>query len=368
MVLTATDMTTAGRKISSASGNTVQVKIFAQNARSISSTGITYPWDSFIAPPKKTAVDWLPMSSSQMPLPLPVKAGRGVTISSFNVLSASIGRPSWANRVSKVVGQINGTGSSIVATQENSNVRTGVPGGVSQFNNLASRLRSSGWALSDNRDWDRAIGKSRSNSTQAVRIYYKTNTWKQVSRGALMTRVGFAGQTSGVNVDRWVSWTKLQSKASSRTKVCVLDAHLITNRRTVDRAAGAHRNAEIAQILSEIKSSRSRVHRVGTRVGAACAGTPMVFAGDLNAAQEHAPYGNMPQATMLGSGFVDTKNARHRFNTRLSGVGPVGAGTLAMAARSTTCSPGAWVAREASSSTPSRPVPPAPTTTPSPRS
>ena len=72
-----------------------------------------------------------------------------------------------------------------------------------------------------------------------------------------LARVGFAGQTSGVNVDRWVSWTKLQSKASARTKVCVLSAHLLTNHGNYDRASANHRNAEMAQIMSELNSSRS---------------------------------------------------------------------------------------------------------------
>jgi len=49
----------------------------------------------------------------------------------------------------------------------------------------------------------------------------------------------------------------------------------------------------------------------------------MVMAGDFNSAQEHAPYGNQPQATMLGAGFVDTKNAGSRHNTRISGPGTV---------------------------------------------
>jgi endonuclease/exonuclease/phosphatase family metal-dependent hydrolase len=324
MVLSAPDMSTSGRTISSASGNTVQVKIFSQNSSGSSATGITYPWDSFIAPKKNTAVDWLPMSSSQMPLPLPAKAGRAVAITSFNVLAANAGGPSWARRGAKVANQIKATGASIAATQENSNVGTGVPGGVSQFMDLAARLRPSGWAIADARDWDRMIGKSHSDSTQAVRIYFKTSKWKMLSRGALMTRVGFAGQTRGVNVDRWVTWTKLQSTASSRTKVCVLSAHLLTNHGGYDRASAVHRNAEVAQIMSELHSSGSKVRRVGTRVGSACAGTPTVFAGDLNAAQEQGAYGNAPQAAALARGFVDTKNAAHRYNTRLSGPGPIG--------------------------------------------
>ncbi len=325
MVLTAADMSTPGRKISSSSGNTVQLKIFSQNATGWNSTGITYPYDSWVSPAADTSTDWLPMMSAQMPAPLPAKSGRELTITSFNLMAASAGGPSWSSRAPKVVNQINSTGSSIVATQENSNVTTGVSGGASQYNDLAAKLRPSGWALSDDRNWDYELGAQHSYSTQGVRIYYKTSQWRQVNRGAILTHAGFSGQTSGVNVDRWVAWTKLQSTADANTQVCVLSAHLLTNHGDYDKASADHRNAEMSQIMSELNSSSSQVKRVGTRVGAACAGTPMVFGGDMNAAQEHAPYGNMPQSTMLGSGFVDTKNAGHRYSTRLSGPGPINA-------------------------------------------
>jgi endonuclease/exonuclease/phosphatase family metal-dependent hydrolase len=323
-VLTKADMSTPGRVISSASGNTLQVKIFSQNAYGSNHTGITYPYDSFVGPKKDASVDWLPMTSSQIPAPLAPRGGRDVTISSFNVMAANASGPSWSSRVYKVVNQINATQSSIVATQENSNVNNGVSGGAAQYNDLAAKLRPSGWAMADGRDWDKTIGKAHSDSTQAVRIYYKTNAWKQITNGALMTRVGFAGQTSGVNVDRWVSWTKLQSTSDAGNKVCVLSAHLLTNHGNYDKASADHRNAEMSQIMSELDNPNSSVTRVGTRVGAACAGTPTVFAGDMNSAQEQGPYGNMPQATMVGSGFVDTKNAIHRYSTRLSGPGPIG--------------------------------------------
>jgi endonuclease/exonuclease/phosphatase family metal-dependent hydrolase len=300
----------------------VQLKIFSQNRRKMNWTGVTYPWDAFIAPASNAAVDWLPMSSSQMPLPLPPRAGRAVAVTSFNVMAAGAAGPAWSSRVAKVAKQINSTRSTIVATQENSNASTGVSGGAAQYNDLAAKLRPSGWAIADARNWDRTSGLSRSWSTQAVRIYYKTGAWRQLSNGALMTRAGFAGQTSGVNVDRWVSWTKLQSKAGSRTKVCVVSAHLLSNHHGYDRASAVHRNAEMAQILSELNNPGSRVRRVGKRLGAACAGTPVVLAGDLNAAQEH-PYANGGQYAALGAGFVDTKNAGHRYNTRLSGPGSI---------------------------------------------
>ena len=112
--------------------------------------------------------------------------------------------------------------------------------------------------------------------------------------------------------------------ANAGTKVCVLSAHLLTNHGNYDKASADHRNAEMSQIMSELNDPNSGVRRVGSRVGSACAGTPTVFASDMNSAQEQGPYGNMPQATMLGSGFVDTKNAIHRYSTRLSGPGPIG--------------------------------------------
>ncbi len=104
----------------------------------------------------------------------------------------------------------------------------------------------------------------------------------------------------------------------------MLNAHLITNLGNYDRASADHRNREIAQILSELNNPNSTVRRVGTRVGSACSGTPTVLAGDFNSAQEHAPYGNQPQAAMLGAGFVDTKNAGSRRYTRFSGTGRMG--------------------------------------------
>jgi endonuclease/exonuclease/phosphatase family metal-dependent hydrolase len=324
MVLNRTDLTTYGRRISSGSGNSAYLKVFARNTAGLSWTGVTYPYDAWISPSRTTNTNWVPSMAAQMPLPLPPAAGDTHTITSFNILSANASGPSWPSRAPKVVTEINQTGSSIVATQENSNTSAGVGNGKSQFQDLADRLAPSGWALADDRNWDYALGATHSASTQATRTYYKTSVWNQVARGALMTHVPINGQSSGTNVDRWVSWVKLQSKADSGTQVCVLNAHLLTNLGNYDRASADHRNREIAQILSELNNANSTVRRVGTRVGAACAGTPTVFAGDLNSAQEHAPYGNQPQATMLGNGFVDTKNAGVRRNTRYSGCGKFG--------------------------------------------
>ncbi|MCW2847277.1 MAG: hypothetical protein JWR90_1251 [Marmoricola sp.] len=323
MTLRTADLSTYGRLVNSASGNAVHFKVFSRHGSTLNWTGVTYPWDSWIAPSPTTTTDWVPSMSSQMPAPLPPAAGTPVGLTSFNVLAASTG--GWASRGPKVAAQINGTGATIVATQENSNAGTGVPGGVAQYNDLASRLRPSGWALADNRNWDYTLGATRSASTQAARIYYKTAVWSQMSNGALMTHANINGQTTGVNVDRWVSWSKLSLKSNPSTQICVLDAHLLTNLGNYDKASADHRNAEVAQIMSELNNSNSTVRRVGTRVGAACAGVPTVIGGDFNSAEEHAPYGNMPQGTFVGNGFVDTKNAGRRYNTRLSGPGTVGA-------------------------------------------
>ncbi|MBV9830225.1 MAG: endonuclease/exonuclease/phosphatase family protein, partial [Marmoricola sp.] len=180
-----------------------------------------------------------------------------------------------------------------------------------------------GWALADNRNWDYTLGATRSASSQATRIYYKTGAWTQVDRGALLTHASINGQTTGVNVDRWVSWSKLRGTANAGTKVCVIDVHLLTNLGYYDRASANHRNIEVAQILSQLNNPNSTIKHVGTRVGAACAGTPTVIAGDFNSAQAHAPYGDMPQSTLLANKFVDTKNAAVRYNTRWDGPGTV---------------------------------------------
>lgn len=324
MVLSAADLSTFGRTISSASGNSTHLKVFAHRGSALRWTGVTYPHDAWISPSRTAAVDWTPTMSSQMPLPHPPAAGDTVAVSSFNVLSASAsGVPSWSSRAPKIVSQMNDTGASIVATQENSNSNQGVGNSKAQYVDLADRLRPHGWTLADDRNWDTQLGMSRSWSTQATRTYYKSSIWTQTARGALLTHTPIGGQTTGINVDRWVSWTKLRSNADPLTQICVLNAHLISNQGTYDRASADHRNSEIAQIRSELENPNSTVRRVGTRVGEACAGTPMVLAGDFNSAQEHAPYGNQPQATMLQAGFVDTKNAASRHNTRVSGPGTV---------------------------------------------
>jgi len=326
MVLTGADLTTFGRRVSSASGNSTYFKVFSRNGSALNWTGVTYPYDAWISPPRTATVNWVPSMAAQMPLPLPPAAGASHAITSFNVLSTNTaGVPSWPSRAPKVVSQFNATGASIVAAQEASNVKTGVGSGKSQYVDLANRLRPSGWALADDRNWDYTLGMRSSASTQATRTYYKSYVWSQVSRGALMTHVPIGGRTKGTNVDRWVSWTKLRSKANASTQVCVLNAHLITNLGTYDRASADHRDREVAQILSELNNPNSTVRRVGSRVGAVCDGTPTVLAGDFNSAQEHAPRGNQPQATMLGAGFVDTKNAGTRINTRMSGIGKMGA-------------------------------------------
>ncbi len=323
--LSSAALTTYGRRVSSASGNSVYLKVFAHNGTALTWTGLTYPYDAWISPARDTTVDWLPALSAQMPLPYAPAAGTDVAVTSFNLLSASsTGVPSWSIRAPRIVSQINGTGASIVATQENSNSNNGVGNSNSQYQDLANRLAPSGWSLADGRDWDAALGSSRSWSTQAVRTYYKSSVWSQVSNGALLTHTPLGSQTSGINVDRWVSWTKLRAQADSNTQVCVVNAHLLSNQGNYDWASADHRNREIAQILSELNDPVSNVRRVGTRLGQACAGTPIVFAGDLNSAQEHR-YANQPQATMLGAGFVDTKNAGRRYNTRWSGPGSVGA-------------------------------------------
>jgi len=322
MKLSSGDLSTSGRRVSSASGNTVRFKVFSYNGR-LNWTGTTYPYDSWIGPARTATTNWLPVANAQMPLPLPPSAGRTAAISSFNILAASSRSLSWRTRAPRLVAQFNRTGSSIVATQEASNSATGVGGSTNQFTDLASRLRPSGWALADGRNWDYTMGLRRSHSTQAVRTYYKTSQWRQVSNGALMTHVPVSGQTSGINVDRWVSWTKLASTADSSTKVCVLNAHLMTNIGGYNRTSANHRAHEVAQILSELNNPNSSVRRVGTRVGSACSGTPTVVAGDFNAAQDHPPYGNAQQGTFLSQGFVDTKNAATRTYTKYSGTGPI---------------------------------------------
>jgi endonuclease/exonuclease/phosphatase family metal-dependent hydrolase len=230
-------------------------------------------------------------------------------------------RSDWLSRAAKVVGQINSTGSSIVATQENTN--SPMNGSTSQYVDLANRLAPSGWALADERNWDYAAGGRGSTSTQATRIYYKSAQWTRVDRGALMTHTPIGSTTSGVNVDRWMSWVKLASTSDPNLQLCVVDAHLLSNLTTNYTPWAVHRNSEIAQLVSELQNPSSTVRRVGTRVGAACAGTPTVVAGDFNAAMSHAPWGNMPVGTLLGSGFVDTKNAAVRYNTRWTGPGTV---------------------------------------------
>ena len=322
VTLSAAQLTTAGRRVSSASGDSTHFKVFSHNGAALNWTGVTYPYDSWISPAKTAAVDWVPSMSAQMPLPYAPAAGRDVAVTSFNVLAASGGGPSWTSRAPHIVSQINNTGASIVATQENSNSNSGVGSSNNQYTDLANRLRPSGWALADSRNWDTARGMSRSWSTQGTRTYYKTSVWNQTANGALLTHVPISGQTTGVNVDRWVSWTKLRADADASTQLCVIDAHLLTNLGGNVTAAADHRRREVAQILSELNDPNSTVARVGTRVGQACAGVPTVFAGDLNSFQEQA-YGNEPQYLMLGSGFLDTKNATHRYNTRMSGPGTV---------------------------------------------
>jgi endonuclease/exonuclease/phosphatase family metal-dependent hydrolase len=325
MALSSADMSTWGRRVSSASGNPVRLKVFAQRASAVRASGITYPYDHWVAPASTTDLDWLPSSNAQLPAPIAVAVGRSISVSSFNVLSASVkSAPSWSTRAPRVVRQMNNLGSSIVATQEASNSATGVASGRSQYADLASRLAPSGWKLADDRNFDRSLGLSRWRSTQATRIFYKAAVWTQTDRGALRTHVPIQGATEGTNVDRWVSWTRLRATADPETEVCVLDAHLLANLGTYDRPSADHRNAEIAQIVSELNSSDSTVRRVGTRVGQACAGVPTVLAGDLNAAYGHTPYGNQPQQSLIDAGFVDTKNALHRYNTRWTGPGTVG--------------------------------------------
>jgi endonuclease/exonuclease/phosphatase family metal-dependent hydrolase len=325
MVLDSADLSTPGRRVSSASGNPIRLKVFAQSGSTVKASGITYPYDSWVGPSSTTDTDWLPSINAQMPAPLPVPAGRAVSISSFNVLSASSkSGPSWSTRAPRVVRQINNLGSSIVTTQELSNSSTGVASGKSQFADLASRLAPNGWKLADDRNFDRTLGLSRWRATQAARIFFKDSVWTQTDRGALRTHVPIQGATEGTNVDRWVSWTRLRANADPNTQVCVLDAHLLTNLGSYDQASADHRNAEVSQIVSELNSSDSRLSRVGTRVGQACSGVPTILGGDLNAAYGHAPYGNAPQESLIDAGFVDTKNAQHRYNTRWSGPGTVG--------------------------------------------
>lgn len=321
MTLSAADMSTPGRRVSSASGNVVRLKVYAHNSAYTRPS----PYGAFTGSTSTAAIDWLPTANAQLPAPMPAAAGRSVAVSSFNVLSAtSTSAPAWATRAPQVVAQINALGSSIVATQEASNSASKVASGKSQFADLAARLAPSGWRLADDRNWDKALGLSRYRSTQANRIFYKASAWEQVDRGALRTHVPIAGATEGTNVDRWVSWTRLRATADRRTQVCVLDAHLITNLGSYDKASADHRNEEVRQILSELRSSSSTVRRVGTRVGQACAGVPTVLAGDLNAAAGHAPYGNMPQESFIDAGFVDTKNAQRRVGTHWTGTGRVG--------------------------------------------
>ncbi|MBV9831105.1 MAG: hypothetical protein JOZ82_05875, partial [Marmoricola sp.] len=152
MRLLSSQLSTYGRRVSSVSGNTVRFRIFSHNGRALNWTGTTYPWDSWIAPSQGATTNWLPVMNSQMPLPYPPAAGRSVGITSFNVLSASAGGWSW--RAPRVAKQIMGTGATIVATQENSDSNRGVPGGIAQYQDLANRLKGSGWALADNRNWD----------------------------------------------------------------------------------------------------------------------------------------------------------------------------------------------------------------------
>lgn len=321
MTLSSADMSTPGRLVSSASGNPVRLKVYAHN----SGYTRTSPYSSFSGSTSTSTVDWLPTANAQLPAPLPAPAGRSVAVSSFNVLSATAtSAPAWSVRAPRVVQQINALGSSIVATQEASNSASKVDSGKSQFADLAARLAPSGWRLADDRNWDKALGLRQYRSTQANRIFFKSSVWEQVDRGALRTHVPIAGRTDGTNVDRWVSWTRLRATADRRTQVCVLDAHLLTNLGSYDRASADHRNEEVRQILSELTSSTSTVRRVGTRVGQACAGVPTVLAGDLNAAVGHAPYGNMPQETLVKAGFVDTKNAQRRVDTHWTGPGRVG--------------------------------------------
>ena len=255
MVLTAADLTSFGRRVSSASGNSIYFKVFSRNGPALNWTGVTYPYDAWISPARTATVNWVPSMAAQMPLPLSPAAGASHAITSFNVLSSNTsGVPSWSSRAPKVVSQFKATGASIVAAQEASNVKVG--NGKSQYRDLADRLRRSGWALADDRNWDYALRARSSASTQATRTYYKPSVWSQVSRGALMTHVPIAGRTKGTNVNRWVSWTKLRSKANASTQVCVLNAHLITNLGNYDRASANHRDREVAQILSELKESQ----------------------------------------------------------------------------------------------------------------
>ena len=325
MVLTSADLSTRGRTISSASGNTVRFKLFAHNGTLLNWTGLTYPFDAWVAPAATATTDWLPAINAQLPLPLPPATGRDVAITSFNLLSASAtGVPTWTTRAPLIAQQINATGSSIVATQEDSNSSVGVNDGTkSQFQSLADRLAPSGWALADSRNWDYTLGATRSASSQATRIFYRTADWSQAENGAFLTHADVDGQTSGVNVDRWVSWSRFQSTADPATQLCVLSVHLLTNLGSYDVASADHRNAEVAQIVSELDNPSSTVTRVGTRVGEACAGVPTVVAGDFNAAEGHAPYGNQPQASLISAGFVDTTNAATRVNTRWTGPGTV---------------------------------------------
>ncbi|KQT93603.1 hypothetical protein ASG49_00945 [Marmoricola sp. Leaf446] len=320
--LSAADLTSFGRRVSSASGNTVRLKVFSHNGRALSSSGLA----SWVAPSATTSVDWLPSRNAQLPLPLPPAAGRPVALTSFNVLSANTpGQLPWQTRGPRVSAQIDATGSSIVATQEASNSPTGVGSGSSQYADLAARLQPRGWALADDRNWDRASDprQASSASSQATRTYYRDDVWRRVDRGAMLTHTPIAGQTGGVNVDRWVSWVRLAQLADPATQVCVVNVHLLTNLGTYDRASADHRDREVAQVLGELRDPGSDLRRVGTRVGAACDGVPTVVAGDLNAAQGHAPYGNQPQATLTGAGFADTANAGRRHNTRWSGPGTV---------------------------------------------
>ena len=321
VTLTAQQLSTYGRTVSSRSGNTVRFKVFARNGNALRWTGTTYPYDAWVGPSRTADTNWLPTSNSQMAAPLAPTPGRTAAVASFNVLAANSSGPAWSSRAGKIVSQINNTGASVVATQENSNVSVG---NTPQYQDLAHRLAPSGWALADDRNWDTTSGLKRSYSTQATRIYYRTAEWSRLDRGALMTHVPYGSATSGVTVDRWVSWVKLRSKADSATKMCVLDLHLLSNLSSNYTPWSQHRDAEIAQVLSELRSPTSNVRRVGTRVGAACDGVPTVIAGDFNAAQTHAPWGNKQQATLLSAGFVDTKNAPVQVYTRFSGPGPIG--------------------------------------------
>lgn len=325
LTLSQTDMSTPGRRISSASGNVVRLKVYAHNSSYTRASGITSPYNSWVAPATSTSVDWLPTVNAQLPAPVPPRSGRSVSVSSFNVLSAtSTSAPSWSVRAPRVVSQINSLGSSIVATQESSNSASKVASGLSQFADLAGRLAPTGWKIADDRNWDKAMGLTRYRSTQANRIFYKSASWQLVDRGAIRTHVPINGATEGTNVDRWVSWARLRSSTDSRTQVCVMSAHLLNNLGSYDTASANHRDAEVAQILSELGNSASSVRRVGTRVGQACSGVPTVLAGDLNAAFGHAPYGNKPQESFIDAGFVDTKNAQRRIDTHWTGTGKVG--------------------------------------------